>query len=394
MTATPEPPDDAPVWARPDAFPDAPEGWGWTDRKGGRFPVASLEALADSIRSDRSSAIDLVWTPEHPRMVVPEEIPALFHALFAARRRWAAADLEHSTGQLKLFGTGVAAMVAWTLWQERPLLQSTSLGMALVLFLMFAAIPWYQAWKRTQELHAWTQDGMASTVPGLRFETWLDLQKAPFTWLFAILMTIVGLTQLLPGDSIRAAGLAKDAYHHGQTWRLLTAPFLHGHPLHWFMNMAALIYLGRRLEVFARWPHLPLVFLFSSWVGGEASARFFEDKIMVGASGGLMGWLGFLLVFETLHSRLVPRSARRRLVAGVVVTGLIGLVGYRFIDNAAHIGGLIAGMVYALIVFPRSSSPHRPQSTFTDRIVGVLALGITIASAVFAVWKIVGAGQC
>ena len=44
-------------------------------------------------------------------------------------------------------------------------------------------------------------------------------------------------------------------------------------------------------------------------VGGEASARFVAAP-SVGASGGLMGWLGFLMVFETLHKRLVPRRAQ------------------------------------------------------------------------------------
>ena len=110
MTELTDDPEDAPVWARPEAFPVAPSGWGWADRKGGQHPVDSLEVLADSIRSDRSSAVDLVWTPDHPIMVVPEEVPSLFHALFAARRRWAAADLEHAKGQLKLFGFGVLAM--------------------------------------------------------------------------------------------------------------------------------------------------------------------------------------------------------------------------------------------------------------------------------------------
>ena len=65
------------------------------------------------------------------------------------------------------------------------------------------------------------------------------------------------------------------------------------------------------MRLFARWPHVPLVFLFSACIGGEASARFVSST-SVGASGGLMGWLGFLLVFESLHARLVPRSARRR----------------------------------------------------------------------------------
>ncbi|MGC4016701.1 MAG: rhomboid family intramembrane serine protease [Luteolibacter sp.] len=389
MTDTPEISDDAPVWARPDAFPDAPQGWGWTDRKGGLHPVSSLEELSNSIREDRSSAIDLVWTPAQTRMVVPEEEPALFHALFAARRRWAAADLEHSTGQMKLFGAGVVVTAAMALWKDQPLLKSTNLGMALVLFVMFALIPWYQAWKRGRELHHWTPDGMAAAIPPLRFETWLDLQRAPFTRLLLGLMVATGLAQLFSTGSIPAAGLVKSAYFHGESWRLLTAPFLHGNPVHWFLNMAALLYLGRRVEVFARWPHLVMVFLFTAWIGGEASARFF-DSTSVGASGGLMGLLGFLLVFETLHARLVPRTSRRRLLAGVVLTGVIGVIGYRFIDNAAHAGGLIAGMAYAAIVFPKSSSPHRPQSTLTDRVAGTLALVATIGSAAFTVWKVMG----
>jgi membrane associated rhomboid family serine protease len=105
-----------------------------------------------------------------------------------------------------------------------------------------------------------------------------------------------------------------------------------------------------------------------------------------------MGWLGFLMVFETLHKQLVPRRARRRLAAGVVLTALIGLFGYRFIDNAAHAGGLIAGMIYAAIVFPASSSPNRPQSTVIDRIAGSAALAVLAATALFAAWKISSGG--
>jgi membrane associated rhomboid family serine protease len=151
------------------------------------------------------------------------------------------------------------------------------------------------------------------------------------------------------------------------------------------MNGAALMYLGKRVEVFARWPHVPLVFLFSACIGGEASARFLAAPT-VGASGGLMGWLGFLLVFETLHGRLVPRKSTRRLLAGLLLTGLIGVIGYRFIDNAAHAGGCLAGMLYAAIVFPKSASAMRPRTTFTDRLAGSLALVVLLASAVLAAW--------
>ncbi|RYD44824.1 MAG: rhomboid family intramembrane serine protease, partial [Verrucomicrobiaceae bacterium] len=159
--------------------------------------------------------------------------------------------------------------------------------------------------------------------------------------------------------------------------------------VHFLMNAAALLYLGKRLEVFARWPHLALVFLFSTCIGGEASARFLSTP-SVGASGGLMGWLGFLLVFETLHKELVPRRARRRLAAGVALTALIGLIGYRYIDNAAHAGGLIAGMVYGVIVFPPSSSPHRPRSTVTDLVAGATGMVVLGMAALFAISRIMG----
>jgi membrane associated rhomboid family serine protease len=195
------------------------------------------------------------------------------------------------------------------------------------------------------------------------------------------------LRSCFPAIRSQRAGLVKPAYHAGQWWRLLTAPFLHGNLIHFLLNAAALLYLGKRVEVFARWPHVPLVFLFSACVGGELSARFVPGT-SVGASGGLMGLLGFLLVFESLHSRLVPRSASRRLLAGVLLTAVIGLVGYRFIDNAAHAGGLIAGMLYAIVVFPKSASSYRPNATISDRVAGIGALVLLTLSALFAVFLI------
>ena len=89
-----------------------------------------------------------------------------------------------------------------------------------------------------------------------------------------------------------------------------------------------------------------------------------------------MGMLGFLLVFEWRHARLVPRSSRRRLLFALIATGVIGLVGIRFIDNAAHAGGLLAGMLYALIVFPRSESAMRPSASLSDKIAAAACFAV------------------
>jgi len=419
---------EVPVWAREDAFPEAPQGWGWIDAKGKSHGCDSLTSLTTAIRDDRDASVTLVWAPGHARMILPEELGGMGDALRTARTRWIRDDLDDATHKLRRFGVILLGLSAYVLYSgfvlagrlaaqsstainfsqrlkfaAQAVLGSTSCGLALLMFVIFAFIPWYQARKRQAELAKWTDAGIAETVPTIRFEIWLDRQKAPLTKVILGLIAVVALAQIFSGVRISgwgslmtllqnwngtaAAGLVKERYLQGEWWRLFTAPFLHGNVVHFLMNASALAYLGKRVEVFARWPHLPLVFLFAACVGGEASARFVAAPT-VGASGGLMGWLGFLIVFETLHSRLVPRRARRRLAAGVLLTALIGLIGYRYIDNAAHAGGLLAGMLYATIVFPASSSPNRPRSTITDRLAGSAAFFLLAAAAALAVSRI------
>ena len=393
---------DLPVWARNEAFPEAGNGFGWIDRRGDRHESASVEELSKTISEDRDSSVCLVWTPASRYCQVPEEIEAFAQPIRDVRKHWITDDLAVARHRLKWFGIGLVLLIGWMIFHASPeariisvikaIISSTAVGIALLVFLVFAFIPWYQAEKRMREF---TKPGKqaGSVIPLIRFETWLDTQKAPVTWVILGIISLVFVSQACFDGSILAfhgsvmdAGLVKPAYRDGEYWRLLTAPMLHGGIVHFAMNGLALLYLGKRLEVFARWPHVPTVFVFSALVGGEFSARFM-DATSVGASGGLMGWLGFLLVFETLHTKLVPQSSRRRLIGGVVMTGLIGLVGYRLIDNAAHFGGLFAGMAYAGIVFPKSGSVMRPRINITDRIFGVVSLTAILFSAILAVFQ-------
>lgn len=385
---------ELPVWARPDAFPEAGPGWGWVDRKGRRIPCANFEELSNAIVKDAGARVDLVWTPDAPGLVLPEEIPALHPALRDARIRWAQWEIGEGKRQMLMFGAAFGLMLVWHGFRTGRILSSGTMGLALLLFLVLGFIPWYQGRKRLQRARVWAAGEMAADAPVLRFETWLGIQRAPATRLLLALMALVGLVQVWVevrspspfGITVAMAGLTKHAGHAADAWRLLTAPFLHGHWLHWLMNASALAYLGKRVETFARWPHLVLSFLVAAWIGGEASARFIATP-SVGASGGLMGLLGFLLVFETLHRQLVPESSRRRLVGGVLLTAAIGFVFHRLIDNAAHAGGLVAGMVYAALVFPKSASPHRPRTTTIDVILGGAALGMLVCAALLACVK-------
>jgi hypothetical protein len=64
-------------------------------------------------------------------------------------------------------------------------------------------------------------------------------------------------------------------------------------------------------------------------------------------------------------------------------------MGFKFVDNAAHLGGLVTGAVYAFVVFPRSSSPHRPMILKRDFLIGGVGIFLIGASAIGAILTMV-----
>ena len=363
--------------------------YGSLSRKDERIEFDSFEALQAHVSSSRQSVL-AVWTPDHERMVPPEALPGLLEAL---RKRFvdlAEADRADARRNSLIFG----GLLLWALYaaaSNRILPQdSQNVGLAGLLLLVMGLIPLYEAWKSQRSGWALSAGSLQEEERDARFEHWMDHQPMRVTFLLLFLMLFVGVAQIWLGEvknSVAAAGLLKQ--EGDPFWRFLTAPFLHGNVLHFGLNAAGLWYLGRRTESLMGWPHLLLGFFVAMLAGGVATDHFVPDRESIGASGGLLGVLGMLLGFELLHQRLVPKSARRRLAAGVLATFAIGLVGYSFIDNAAHGGGLVAGLAYALLVFPKSRSARRPKANRTDRIAGVLAAGVLTASALWAFWKMV-----
>jgi membrane associated rhomboid family serine protease len=383
-----------PIWALPELFPRAPDAnWGYNHRWHGLTAVASEVELVQLLRDDVNESIGLVWTPGQTNLEVPEAIPSLHEALKQSRSVAARRQVDHAAGQLKfglLLFVGFQAYTGWEIYQAIPdagplvllrmLWDSMAPVMGFLMLLMFFAMPWYDSRKRYHEVKGWTVETMREAAELARFETWLEWQKIYATKVLMGVIAFAGALQIISGKTKAAALMLGDA----ERWRLLTAPLLHGHAVHFFMNALGLLYLGKRIEALARWPHVVMVFLFSAWLGGEASLLFSlaevppgaEPQYALGASGGIMGMLGFLLVFEWRHARLVPRSSRRRLLFALIATGVIGLVGIRFIDNAAHAGGLLAGMLYALIVFPRSESAMRPSASLSDKVAAAACFAV------------------
>jgi hypothetical protein len=96
---------------------------------------------------------------------------------------------------------------------------------------------------------------------------------------------------------------------------------------------------------------------------------FGSDAPSVGASGAIFGLFGLLLVANRVHRPALGRPARALVsqLGMLVVLNLFLGFSLPFIDNMAHIGGLLAGAWLGFVLVPRtatlSSFWYRPQGT-------------------------------
>lgn len=144
----------------------------------------------------------------------------------------------------------------------------------------------------------------------------------------------------------------------GQWWRLGSAMFLHFGALHLGMNMMALWDGGKLVErMFG--PARFLVIYLLSGVGGNLLSLVIQgnDAVSGGASGAIFGIYGALLVYVWFARRQMQVQEFRWLFWGALVfSGLTIGMGYVIpgIDNSAHIGGFLTGIVMATLLLPAS----------------------------------------
>ena len=190
--------------------------------------------------------------------------------------------------------------------------------------------------------------------------------------------------------SVLAAGHVKAAVRDGEVWRWLTAAFLHGNALHLALNGYALWVLGTLVESVGGWATLPLVFLVSA-LGGSAASQALTETTSVGASGGLMGLLGYLLAFGWLLRRILAPGFLRSMLMNVLLMAVVGWVGAGQVDNAAHAGGFVTGGILGLLlVAPRRARVHAPPGRVLRGLGALSALGLS-AGAALALQRILSA---
>lgn len=171
----------------------------------------------------------------------------------------------------------------------------------------------------------------------------------------------------------------KEVTLFGQPWRLLSAAFLHADLLHLFFNMYGIMICGVYLEpLLGKWRYL-LLYLSCAIVSGLGSLWWYDITPSIGASGAMFGLFGFILML--LLRRLLPPGERRALLIsiGIYIILRLSLVFFtNRIDHAAHISGMICGMLMALLLYPGLIDPSRRATSTRVATSAILALILAV----------------
>jgi rhomboid protease GluP len=192
----------------------------------------------------------------------------------------------------------------------------------------------------------------------------------------------------------------------GEWWRIVTAMFVHVGWIHLGLNMWCLWNLGLLAEPLMGSAGVLAVYILTGAAGNLLSTFYNWSRNFpiwstthdlgvfpfgAGASGAVFGIAGALIILLKSHRLPVPPSELKRLRKSVIYFAGINLViGFTVslgvvvshtgvsIDNSAHLGGVLCGLLFAAPMVPRIGSP---RTLFVQRlrisvgiVVGVLVL--------------------
>jgi membrane associated rhomboid family serine protease len=175
------------------------------------------------------------------------------------------------------------------------------------------------------------------------------------------------------GDLLAALWLDKQGLAAGEWWRLVSPVLVHGSLLHLLFNMYFLYLVGPLVEQMYGSVRFVVLYVLTAAAGSAASFLFGGSGPSVGASGAIFGLCGVLLVVSVVHRPVLDGRGRAIMsqIGGLVVLNLI--IGFGFdalgarIDNAAHVGGLLAGLWLGFVLPPIRSTLasywQRPAAT-------------------------------
>lgn len=211
---------------------------------------------------------------------------------------------------------------------------------------------------------------------GARVAKIFDKKKPIITYaIMAICVIVFALMYILGDGSFDNYTLIKFGANldiltkNGEYFRLITCAFLHIGILHLIFNMYALYIIGPQVESFFGKGKYLGIYLISILSASILSLVFNSNTISAGASGAIFGLLGALLYFG-YHYRVYLGNAIKSQIIPIIIINLLFGFTMTGIDNAAHIGGLIGGVLASMAL----GVPDK--SNKTEKINGFIVLTI------------------
>ncbi|MEW5974864.1 MAG: rhomboid family intramembrane serine protease [Acidobacteriota bacterium] len=223
----------------------------------------------------------------------------------------------------------------------------------------------------------------------------LRFESAHVTYLIiALNILLFALLQLGGGSSnpktlIEFGARYNPLISQGEYWRLVSNIFLHAGYLHILCNMYGLFSLGSIIERLygpARFLFLYLV----SGLAGSVASWLLTPNLSLGASGAVFGIAGVLITYGFKHRDTIPHQLAASFGRGAVPFVALNLfLGFSHpqIDNYAHVGGLLAGMIISAVMNPaadRHSVGRFGLFGWRDLLIQGTAVGMLLYTTVAA----------
>lgn len=209
------------------------------------------------------------------------------------------------------------------------------------------------------------------------------IKKPYITYALIAINIIIYLIGMFVGQNkmISMLGLHPLLVQSGEYYRLITCMFMHANLMHLIFNMYALYIIGIQVEnFFNKWKY-SIIYLISGLTGALFS-MLFTRSWSVGASGAIFGLMGALLFFGYHHRVYLGTVIKSQIIPVIIINLIIGFASTG-IDNAAHIGGLIGGIIGSMMMGVKDKKDKIEQVNGT--IITLILLGFLVYMAFFVV---------
>ncbi|MEL6561439.1 MAG: rhomboid family intramembrane serine protease [Bacteroidota bacterium] len=343
--------------------------------KSSHEPVhCSKEELFDKIGNDKD--LKYIATPDHDHFIIPGMDYETLQPILVRSK-------AQNLSNLKLNGT--LAIFMGVLFSVIQLTDDQSINMGPGMFWLFVfVVPLIGNIYQIYRVRNIDESNFEKESNNLKFDHWVDEGNNNSILVVAGTLAAIFFFQLIAGsqESIEFAGLVKAKTKEGEYWRLLTATLLHGNLMHIIFNGMAIYSIGQIVMRVTNFWYFAFVFLTSALIGSVFSLFLYPDITSVGASGGILGLIGFLIAL-TFRVKNVPNGISKSMISSVVFIAIVGLALPDVIDNAAHGGGLLAGILIGLLARVSHDQGIPLKSRRVLNIAGIISTLVLIAGVAF-----------